>query len=157
MWTSSNCRLHQFDMWIVKCFFLQELSSKSVAKHAGGIGTHSEPSFSEASQPHQKLAGYTIAIQMTDICQHQSRRQRLMQRAALKEEWRRVQKLKLRVENLSKEWWWIVILTKLACHPERELGKSSSQVYPDNLFARLFWSQQLKAAQQKSSKSMRAE
>ena len=54
-------------MWIVKCFFLQELSSKSVAKHAGATGTHSEASFSEAREPHQKLAAYFTTIQMIGI------------------------------------------------------------------------------------------
>ena len=79
-----------------------------------------------------------------------------MQRAALKEERRRVRKLKLRVENLSKEGVEVDsdshedLLAIMKENSEKVVAK-----YPDNSFARLFWSQQLKAAQQKSSKSMR--
>ena len=79
-----------------------------------------------------------------------------MQRVALKEERRRVRKLKLRVEKLSKEG----VMVDSDSHEDllaimKENSEKVAAKYPDNSFARLFWSQQLKAAQQKTSKSMR--
>ena len=79
-----------------------------------------------------------------------------MQRVALKEERRRVRKLKLRVEKLSKEG----VVVDSDSHEDllaimKENSEKVAANYPDNSFARLFWSQQLKAAQQKTSKSMR--
>ena len=79
-----------------------------------------------------------------------------MQRVALKEEQRRVRKLKLRVEKLSKEG----VVVDCDSHEDllaimKENSEKVAAKYPENSFARLFWSQQLKAAQQKTSKSMR--